>query len=370
MKSLLFLLIIIALGVHFYSASFFVTLFVISFLVFFHELGHFLAAKSLKIKVEVFSIGFGKAILEKNFKGTLYRLSALPLGGYVRLKGQNDLKPAEEVLENDSYSLLKPWQKIYILFAGPFFNLILAFILYIIIAFMGVQKLLPVVGAVENNSSAFEAGLMKGDIIKSINGVSISSFDEIKEQVSLNPLNLKVQRANELLDISLTPKLGLGYNDFLQRVEKPLIGIAPSSDQIGIFYFTGLQSLNYAYEESLNASMLIVKGLAKLIVGDIDPKNLGGIITMVDFTSKASQTSLVSLFLISALISINLGILNLLPIPMLDGGHIVFNLYELIFRRKINPKAFEYLSYAGAALLLSLMLYATYNDLIRFANNP
>ncbi|KGI57379.1 RIP metalloprotease RseP [Campylobacter sp. MIT 97-5078] len=364
MKSLLFLLAIIILGVYFYSASFFVTLLVISFLIFFHELGHFLAAKSLKVKVEVFSIGFGKALLEKEFKGTAYRLSALPLGGYVKLKGQDDLKPCKEVFEKDSYSVLKPLQKIYILFAGPFFNLILAFLLYLTIAHLGVSKLAPTIGFISQNSTAQKAGLKVGDTILSVNGVQISSFDELRKEIKNESLTLVVQRADERLRITLRPELGEGYNEFLQIVRKPLIGIAPSNES-RTFYYKGFDAFIYAYEESVQASTLIIKGLTKLIVGELDAKNLGGVITMVDFTSKASQHSLVSLFLITALISVNLGILNLLPIPMLDGGHIVFNLYELIFRRKVPAKAFEYLSYGGLALLLSVMIFATYNDIVR-----
>lgn len=368
MKSLLFLLVIIALGVYFYSASFFVTLLVISFLIFFHELGHFLAAKSLKVKVEVFSIGFGKALLEKEIKGTAYRLSALPLGGYVKLKGQDDLKPGKEVLETDSYSVLKPLQKIYILFAGPFFNLILAFLLYLAIAHLGVSKLSPTIGFISENSAAQKAGLMVGDTIISVNGKAVFSFDELKKEIKNENLTLLVQRGNERLNITLMPEFGEGYNEFLQKVQKPLIGIAPSGES-KIFHYAGLNAFIYAYEESVEASTLIIKGLAKLIIGDLDAKNLGGVITMVDFTSKASQQSLVSLFLITALISINLGILNLLPIPMLDGGHIVFNLYELIFRRKVSTKVFEYLSYGGLALLLSVMIFATYNDITRLIQN-
>lgn len=352
---------------YFYSFSFFVTLLVISFLIFFHELGHFLAAKSLKIKVEVFSIGFGKAIMQKEIAGTKYCLSALPLGGYVRLKGQDDLDPSKEVLEEDSYSVLSPLQKIYILFAGPFFNIFLAFLLYICIGFLGENKLAAQIGTVQENSAAARANLQSGDLILAINGVKIQSFDEISKLVGLEPLLLTVKRNNELLNINLTPTIGKGYNDFMQEIQKPLIGISASGELVTV-YHRGFKALSYAYEQSINASMLIFKGLVKLVVGELDPKNLGGVITMVDFTSKASQSGLVVLFLITALISINLGIVNLLPIPVLDGGHIVFNLYELIFKQRVPPRIFEYLSYGGMALLLSIMLFATYNDIMRLGN--
>lgn len=367
MKSFIVLLAIIALGVYFYSASFLATLLVISFLIFFHELGHFLAAKSLKVKVEVFSIGFGKALWQRKIAGTDYRLSALPLGGYVKLKGQDDLNPSKEVFEEGSYTLLNPLQKIYILFAGPFFNIILAFFLYIGVGFLGENKLSTQIGEIAEGSAAFKAGLQKNDRVLSINSVAVKSFDEISKLVKNEPLLLQIKRNNEILNITLTPQLGKGYNDFMQEIQKPLIGISPSGE-VEKIYHSGFESLSYAYEQSINSSLLIVKGLAKLITGDIDSKNLGGVIMMVDFTSKASQNGIVVLFLITALISINLGILNLLPIPVLDGGHIVFNIYELIFRRKVPPKAFEYLSYGGMALLLTLMLYATYNDIVRLGN--
>ena len=367
MKSLALLCIIIALGVKFYGLSFLITLLVISFLIFFHELGHFLAAKSLKVKVEVFSIGFGKALFEKELGGTNYRLSALPLGGYVKLKGQDDLNPSKEVFEEGSYTLLHPLQRIYILFAGPFFNIILAFLLYIAVGFLGENKLAPQIGEIQANSAAFKAGLQKNDTILNINGTNIASFDEISKLVGNEPLLLRIKRNDELLNISLNPQLGKSYNEFMQEVQKPLIGISPSGQMLKV-YHSGFESLSYAYHQSTESSLLIIKGFVKLITGEIDSKNLGGVITMVDFTSKASQSGIVVLFLITALISINLGILNLLPIPVLDGGHIIFNLYELIFRRKVPARAFEYLSYGGMALLLSVMIFATYNDIMRLAN--
>ncbi|TQR33051.1 RIP metalloprotease RseP [Campylobacter sp. MIT 99-7217] len=366
MKSLLFLLSILAIGMYFYSFEFLITLLVISFLIFFHELGHFLAAKSLGVKVEVFSIGFGNALVEKEFKNTKYRLSALPFGGYVKLKGQEDLNPSKQVFEKDSYSVLSPLQKIYILFAGPFFNIFLAFLLFICIGFLGTLKPASVVGGFSEKSAAFEAGIRANDEIVSINGVLTPSFDTIAPLVKDTNLLIEVKRAGEILHFNVTPNIGEAYNDFGQKIQKPLLGIAPSTQRVMI-YHTGLDSFSYAFKESLNTSSLILKGLLKLINGEIEAKNLGGVISIVDITSKASSISLSTLFFITALISINLGLLNLLPIPMLDGGHILFNLYELCFKRKVPPKAFEYLSYTGLALLLSLMIFATYNDIMRFA---
>ncbi|AJC92274.1 RseP-like zinc metalloprotease [Campylobacter subantarcticus LMG 24377] len=368
MRSYLFLFIILAIGFKFYSFSFLITLLVISFLIFFHELGHFLAAKHMRVDVEIFSIGFGKAIFKKTHKNTEYRLSALPFGGYVKLKGQDDLNPSEKKYEPNSYNTLSPLARIYILFAGPFFNFFLAFLLYIAIGFLGVQKLAPVIGDIAPNSAAEKANLQIGDKILSIDGVKIQSFEEIGKLVHIKPILLDIKRDNQLINITLTPQIDQGYNEFYQKVQKPLIGIAPKGEFVTI-YHPGISSLKYAYEESIEASMLIFKGLAKIISGELDAKNMGGIITMVDITSKAANTSIVVLFLITALISINLGVLNLLPIPALDGGHILFNLYELIFKKEVPKVCFEYLSYFGMALLLSLMVFVTYNDITRFMNN-
>ncbi|EAJ8699238.1 RIP metalloprotease RseP [Campylobacter coli] len=364
MKSLLFLALILILGFKFYSIEFLATILVISFLIFFHELGHFLAAKSLGVKVEIFSIGFGQSLFECKFKGTKYRLSALPLGGYVKLKGQDDMQPGLENQDQDSYSILSPMKKIYILFAGPFFNLILAFFLYIIIGNLGLNKLAPQIGNIAPNSAAQEIGLQKNDTILEINGVKIQSFDEISKHLSLEPLKILIDREGKNLEFTLTPKIGQGYNDFGQIVEKPQLGVSPNGTSTLVKH-QGLESFKYAIQESFQASTLIIKGIIKLISGEVEAKNLGGIITMTEITSKAAQNSFTLLLFITALISINLGILNLLPIPMLDGGHILFNLYEMIFRRKVPPRAFEYLSYGGMALLLSLMVFATFNDIMR-----
>ncbi|EGK8091112.1 RIP metalloprotease RseP [Campylobacter lari] len=368
MKSYLFLFIILAIGFKFYSFGFLITLLVISFLIFFHELGHFLAAKHMKVDVEIFSIGFGKAVFKKTYKNTEYRLSALPFGGYVKLKGQDDLNPSEKNYEPNSYNTLSPLARIYILFAGPFFNFFLAFLLYIAIGFLGVQKLAPVIGNIAPNSAAQKANLQIGDKILAIDGAKIQSFEEIGELVHIKPTLLSIERDGKLINITITPQIDQGYNEFYQKIQKPLIGIAPKGEFVTI-YHPGFSSLKYAYEESIEASLLIFKGLAKIISGELDAKNMGGIITMVDITSKAANTSIVVLFLITALISINLGVLNLLPIPALDGGHILFNFYELIFKKEVPKVCFEYLSYFGMALLLSLMVFVTYNDITRFMSN-
>ena len=366
MKGIFFTLALLGLGLYAYSFYFLVTVLAISFLIFFHELGHFLAARTLGVKVNTFSIGFGEKIYTKNIGGTDYCLSAIPLGGYVQLKGQDDTDPKAKNYDRDSYNVLSPIKRIYILFAGPFFNFILAFFVYILLGFIGVERLAPSVGHIADGSAAASAGLMKNDKILEINGVKINEWDKISKNVKLEPSVILIDRNGSSLSINLTPKIGETINLFNEKVQRPLIGISPNGEVVKI-YHTGLNSLKFAYDETLEASKLIFKSLEKLIIGDISPKEVGGILQIADITSKAARISISVLLFITAFISVNLGVLNLFPIPALDGGHILFNLYELIFRREVNERVLIMLTYCGWALLLGIMVLATFNDIMRLS---
>ena len=362
MKGILFTLALLCLGLYAYSFYFLVTVLAISFLIFFHELGHFLAARSLGVKVNTFSIGFGEKIYTKNVGGTDYCLSAIPLGGYVQLKGQDDTDPKAKNYDADSYNVLSPIKRIYILFAGPFFNFILAFFIYILLGFIGIEKQAPSIGYIVKGSAAESAGLVKNDKILEINGVKINEWDEISKNVKLEPSTILIDRNGSILSINLTPKIGETINIFNEKIQQPLIGIRSNGEVIKI-YHTGLNSLKFAFYETIEASKLIYKSIEKLIIGDISPKEVGGILQIADVTSKAAQISVSVLLLITALISVNLGVFNLFPIPALDGGHILFNLYELVFRREVNERVLVVLTYCGWALLLCIMVLATFNDI-------
>lgn len=366
MKGILFTLALLCLGLYAYSFYFLVTVLAISFLIFFHELGHFLAARSLGVKVNTFSIGFGEKIYTKNVGGTDYCLSAIPLGGYVQLKGQDDTDPKAKNYDADSYNVLSPIKRIYILFAGPLFNFILAFFIYILLGFIGVERLAPSVGYIAEGSAAASAGLVKNDKILAINGVKINEWDEISKNVELEPSTILIDRNGSSLTINLTPKIGETINLFNEKVQRPLIGISPNGEVVKI-YHTGLESLKFAYDETIEASKLIFKSFTKLISGAVPLKEVGGIVQIADVTSKAAKISLSVLLLITALISVNLGVLNLFPIPALDGGHILFNLYELVFRREVNERVLALLTYCGWALLLGIMVLATFNDIMRLS---
>ena len=366
MKGILFTLVLFCLGLYAYSFYFLVTILAISFLIFFHELGHFLAARTLGVNVNTFSIGFGEKIYTKNIGGTDYCLSAIPLGGYVQLKGQDDTDPKAKNYDRDSYNVLSPIKRIYILFAGPFFNFILAFFIYILLGIIGVERLAPSIGHIADGSAAANAGLVKNDKILEINGVKITEWDDISKNVKLKPSTILIDRNGSILSINLTPKIGETVNLFNEKVQRPLIGISPNGEVVKI-YHTGLNSLKFAYDETLEASKLIFKSFTKLVSGAVPLKEVGGIVQIADVTSKAAKISLGVLLTIVALISVNLGVLNLFPIPALDGGHILFNLYELIFRREVNERVLIMLTYCGWALLLGIMVLATFNDIMRLS---
>lgn len=365
-KGLFWTILLIGFGIYKYGFEFLVPVFAISFLIFFHELGHFLAARHLGVCVEAFSIGFGEEIYSKKIKNTIYKISAIPLGGYVSLKGQVDSDPTAKSSDPDSYTKLNPLGRIYILFAGPFFNIFLAFLIYIALGFIGVDKLAPKVGFVGENSASFNK-IDVNDTILSINGIKISHWDEISPIVKFSTLDIKIQKNNgEIKNIKIDPKIGEIKTIFGENIKKPLIGISPNGEIVRV-YHTGFSSLKFAYDETLQASKLIFLSLQKLIQRVVSPTELGGIIIMTDIMTKAYDLGISTLLIIIALISVNLGIINLFPIPALDGGHIMFNLYELIFRRSVNEKVFVALSYAGIAFLFALMAFTIINDILRLS---
>jgi regulator of sigma E protease len=318
------------------------------------------------VRIEVFSIGFGKKIASFNRWGSEWRLALIPLGGYVRMKGQDDSDPTKKSYDSDSYNVKTPLQKIFILLAGPFANFVLAFFLYFVIALGGPNILSAVIGKVVDNSPAFVAGLETNDTIRSINGVEIATWEEMAKFIELSDgsLSLEIQRGEAIKQIVLTPKITQTTNIFNEVIEKKMIGIGSA----GVTHKLDLgvsETLTYATNQTIFASTLIFSGLKKLLLGEVPANELGGVISIVKLTSDASEAGWMSVLFFAALISVNLGVLNLLPIPALDGGHIMFNLYELLFRREVNEAIMIKLTIAGWVILFSLMGLGLYNDINR-----
>jgi len=343
-----------------------ISLLVLSLLIFFHELGHFTAARFFGVQVDVFSIGFGKKIYSKIIGKTQWSISAIPLGGYVKMKGQDDSDPTKVNYDNDSYTSKKPWQRIIILLAGPFANFLMAFFLYLAISYMGVPKLLTYVDQVTKDAPAYMAGIKKEDKILQINGQNITYWEEVGENIneSQGDITIIIERDKKLVTLQLTPKEIKDKNIFGEKITRKIIGITPLPKQTTVHYGF-INGFSYAWDETIKASTLIFQSVQKLVTGVVDADKLGGIITIVDVTAKASSAGILALFFFTALISVNLGVLNLLPIPALDGGHIMFNLYEIIRGKGPSESAMYYITLIGWAMLLSLMMLGLYNDVNR-----
>ncbi len=346
----------------------------LSFLVFFHELGHFLAARAFGVTVERFSVGFGKVLAKKWCCSTEWAFSAIPLGGYVKMKGQDDANPLARSSEPDSYNSKKPWQRVIILVAGPFANILTAFFLYLIITINGVplfqataDYLPPVVGKVSKNSPASKAGLKENDKIISVNGVRVKYWYQISKEIEKSPslVLLEVKRANKILTLKLKTKEIDGKNEFLESVKRHIIGIAPKITPNQTIHFSLSEAFFYAYRETIKATTLITVGIKKVSTGEVSSKNIGGPVTIFDLMRRYAKAGFDYFLWMMALISVNLGIINLLPIPALDGGHIMFNLYEMITQKELNEKVYYYLTMFGWAFLFALMGLGLYNDINR-----
>lgn len=294
----------------------------------------------------------------------------IPLGGYVKLKGQDDSNPKLKNYEADSYLSKSPWQRIAILLAGPFFNLFLAFLLYMAVGLLGKASLLPVVGEVKENYPAVKAGIKVGDVIVAINGKEIKTWEELDSMIieSQGELELKIQRGQgelkESLRVRVLPMEQEAQNIFRENITRKIIGIS-SAGAVGMVHYKGLDSIVFGIDESIKASTLIAQSIIKLISGVVPSSEVGGVVSIVSVIGAASSSGLTHLLWLTALISVNLGILNLLPIPALDGGHIIFNLYEVIMRKAPSENVAYYLTLCGWAVLLGLMLLGLYNDIFR-----
>ena len=344
---------------------------ILSIMIIFHEFGHFIVARYFGVKVEEFGlgmpIGVKKPWLAKKWGETTYTFYPVLLGGFVRMKGQDDFDPTKKSDDPDSYLSKTPWQKIGILLAGPFFNILLAFFMYMGVGFLGVEKLAPVVGSLSKDLPAFTSGIKLNDKIVAIDDKKVTSWDDIGKFITKSNGQVKVvvQRDGRYKTIFMTPKLHQAQNMFREKIQKKMIGIGPKNEWVTLHYDSFGEVVGYAYHETVWATGLIARSLQKLVTGAVSPKEMGGIISIVDITSKASQAGLATLLAFAALISVNLGLMNLLPIPALDGGHIMFNLYEIVTKKAPSEKVFYRLTVAGWGILLSLMAFTTINDIIR-----
>lgn len=362
-------------------------------LIFFHECGHYLAARFFGMGVATFSIGFGPKILKFYSGHTEYALSLIPLGGYVNLVGEGEDEEVPEGFTIDECFSLRPaWQRLIVFLAGPTFNIILAWLIcWIMAAVWGSSVLLPQVGRVIPGSPAEQVGLKSGDTILRVNGVEISAWDSLSEAIvksNGNPLQLMVSRPNDLanaqldntnvhsnmsaildknasiLQITVTPHRSNRKTLFGEDEEAWMLGInaAGSSRHVKLGI---IDSAKDGFVRTWQFVHLTWQSLVKLVQRVIPLDQVGGPIMIAQMLGKQAEQGLFDVLGLAALISINLGVLNLLPIPVLDGGQILFCFFETLIRKPIPVVIQVWSMRFGIVCLLTIMVIATYNDIMR-----
>ncbi len=350
------------------SVNIFALIIVLGVLIFFHELGHFLVARLFGVGVEKFSLGFGPRLIGKKVGITDYIISAIPLGGYVKMVGEQpdaELDPADIPI---SFTHKNVWKRILIVAAGPFFNFLLAVIIFFgIFQISGMFILKPSIGEVQENTPAYRDGLKKNDLITSINGIKVSTWEEMAKIITRSrgkPLSVSVRRGDSTRVVTITPELKTFKNIFNEDIEQYVIGITASGDGISQD-LNVFQSLRESIIQTYYISVLTLKGVIKILQGAISPKTLSGPIMIAQMAGEQAREGATNLIFFIALISINLAILNFLPIPVLDGGHLLFFFIEAATGSPVSIRVREIAQQAGIFLLILLMIYVFYNDIAR-----
>jgi regulator of sigma E protease len=344
---------------------------VLGILIFFHELGHFLMAKASGVGVLKFSLGFGPALIKKRFGETEYQLAAFPLGGYVKMLGEDpdDKDQLTHIDPEKSFSHKRLGVKAAIVFTGPFFNFLLAVAIYTVVAWVGVPYLLPVVGGVQKDSPADKAGLLAGDLIQTIEKKQVSAWDDVSKTlqstVAGKGVEIEVMRDSKVFVLHVTPVVTKGKNIFGEQVTRPMIGVS-SGDKTATKRYGPISGIGYGFGQCYKIVELTGIAFGKMIKGTISAKeSLGGPILIAQVSGQTFRAGLLPFVSLIAFISINLAIINLLPIPVLDGGHLLLFLIEGITGKPVEGKPREIAQQIGLFILIMLMLFAFYNDITR-----
>ncbi len=335
-------------------------------LIFFHELGHFTVARFFGMGVKAFSLGFGPKLFGFTSGKTDYKLSLIPLGGYVALAGEQG-EEEEDFPEEELFSSRPAWQRMCVVAAGPIFNFLLAFIIYWFLAMaQGQGIMLPTVGGVIADSPAASAGFQVEDRIMSIDGKPIDTWSHMVTTIregGEKTLSIKVDRNGQVLNLQVTPKVNTVKNLFGEEVTVPMVGIS----QGGKVEYIPVEGIGFttALNHTWQMARVVVKGFVSIIERLIPVEHIGGPIMLAQMVHSSVQSGFFDLLGMVAIISINLAIINLLPIPVLDGGHILFFALEMVFRRPLNEKWKAISMRIGVLLLLMLMSLAIFNDVRR-----
>ncbi|MBN1353614.1 MAG: RIP metalloprotease RseP [Candidatus Omnitrophica bacterium] len=341
-------------------------IFVFSAIIIIHELGHFLAARKVGVRVDRFSIGFGPALLKFKKRNTEFVISAIPLGGYVKLAGE-DLSENLTGAKDEFYSK-SILQRFAVIFSGPFFNLVSAFIV-ISLLFMSGQTSVPsesnAIGQTVAGYPAEKAGIKKGDVVVSINGEKIKTWSEITSIIHKSegkPVALEIARDKKIFSVLLKPKTENHKDIFGRDIKMSFVGISP---EIINRKYNPAMAFYEGFKTTVFWTGKIYQGLWLIMTKQVSLKNVAGPIGIFAMTEKAAESGITALLSLVALISINLAVVNLLPFPILDGGHIMFLVIEKIRRRPLSAKTQENITQAALYVLVALFILISYNDLAR-----
>ncbi len=340
---------------------------VFSILILVHETGHLIAAKRSGIRVEAFSLGFGKRLFGVDIKGTDYRISLVPFGGYVKMAGED---PQEATGKEDEFASKPVGYRFWVISAGSLFNYIFAFILFSTVFMIGAPVLSNEIGKILEGYPAEKAGIQIGDKILEINDSPVKYWEDIlevinKEAVNDADLRLEIERGNTVTEISVKPEISEVTNIFGQKIRRPLIGIAPKDKLLNISY-DPIRAFYFGGKYLINLSGMTYKGIWLLITGGLPvAKSVSGPIGIFGLMGSAASAGVVPLLLITAHISMALAIFNMLPFPILDGGHIIFLGIEKLIKRPVSPKVQEVITQVAFFILLAFFLFVSWNDILK-----
>lgn len=345
-------------------------LLVLGILILVHEFGHFMAARKVGVKVEKFSLGFGKSLLKKKSGDTEYSINAIPLGGYVKLAGDSREESKGEAYE---YLSKSPGERAAIIFFGPLLNYVLAFLCFWFIFFIGYPTLTTKVGGLVEDFGAQKAGIEVGDKVIAIDGINVGYWEDMQRIVSAKKdasvVRLTVLRAGEKRDFEVKIR-EKKFQDMIGSTQSVgLIGVKPSEEIVTIRHGI-IEAFGLGFSKTIDLTVMTYKALWRMTVGKLSfRESVTGPLGIFYITSKAANIGFIAIIHLIAVLSVSLCIFNLLPFPVLDGGHLFLLAVEKIRKKPLSVKAEHIINQIGFSLIIALAVFVTINDLMKFKDN-